>query len=1199
MPLVGTAWVDVEPDLSRFNNALTRRLKSMRVGFSVTARLNSKLFVRALANLRQHAANTAKGLAMIGVAGVKSLKLFAKTAKFTGIALLALFATATGVFAGLGAGIAGVGAAFLGLGVLIAAQNKQIKKTFTDVFSDIKKQAAQLAQPFVKPLMQVATIFKQTFAAIAPDLKSIFATLAPTLVPLVQGIATLIKGLMPVFSALASAVAPMIRDLAGSFGQLAKDLSGFFTPIINALQQVGGNLFSTLLGGIGKLLSALGPLLGAFVRIGAQLLGPLLKAVNAIVGSLVSLLVPVMKALAPIIKQLLAAFMPLIKALAAMFKPILMALTPVISIIAHALMSVLRAITPMLPLIGRLAGMLIGAFAGALKAILKAILPILPPLFRFIGQLLTRLMPVLTPIISLLGKVAGQLLSVLGKALLAILPSLMQIVNAILGLLPAITPLIPLIVQLAMAFIPLLPPLAGLIAALVNLLVPILRILITVIVKVVSFVLKLLIPVIQFLVKVISIVVKAITWFVKHVLGPAFRWLYTNVVKPVWAAIRTAISWAWNKIIKPVWAAIKWNIQKVLGPIFRWLYNNVVKPIWKAISLAIKIAWGVIKIVFAIIKWYITKVLGPVFRWIYNKVVKPVWHALGSAIHWVWTHVIRPAFNAVKRGVSAVGTAFRKGVDFIKRVWNGLKRVVAAPVNFVIGTIYDRGIRELFGKVGRAVGIKKNPLPYVPLVKYAEGGVEDHVAQIARPGAMRLWAEPETGGEAYIPLSPQKRGRSTQILGNVANRFGYGLTPMADGGVITKFADGGFWNTLTNIWGGVKQAAGWVGGKIEDLGGWLFDHSVGALWTKWGGGIKKAIESLASRGGSWGQIIKRVPEMLLKKIIEFFQGKVDAMGGGSKALDWAVKQKGKPYRWGATGPNAFDCSGLTSQAWLHGVGKWIGRTTYDQARTGKHIPRSKALPGDLWEPNPGHVMMFANPGGTGPRGMFEAQQTGVPIKFSPFRGPGGLGLHYSGGRYGGGPGSGGKVNGSWRDLVTRVLRELGVFSRYNVNSVLRSIQQESGGNARAVQRVHDINSGVDPAEGLNQVIGATFRAYAGKYRSRGRFDPYANIYASVRYARARYGRSWASVMARPGGYDSGGWLPPGLSMVNNATGRPEPVFNPHQWEVIERGVKGGDGASLMRDVYIQQRESASVGDAVNELDHMLRKSKLGGVHGRP
>ncbi|MFF5009645.1 phage tail protein [Streptomyces phaeochromogenes] len=64
---------------------------------------------------------------------------------------------------------------------------------------------------------------------------------------------------------------------------------------------------------------------------------------------------------------------------------------------------------------------------------------------------------------------------------------------------------------------------------------------------------------------------------------------------------------------------------------------------------------------------------------------------------------------------------------------------------------------------------------------FANGG-EDHSAQIAGP-TMRVWAEPETGGEAYIPLSTAKRPQSLEILEEVADRFGYGLEKFAKGGV--------------------------------------------------------------------------------------------------------------------------------------------------------------------------------------------------------------------------------------------------------------------------------------------------------------------------------------------------------------------------------------------------------------------------------
>ena len=56
---------------------------------------------------------------------------------------------------------------------------------------------------------------------------------------------------------------------------------------------------------------------------------------------------------------------------------------------------------------------------------------------------------------------------------------------------------------------------------------------------------------------------------------------------------------------------------------------------------------------------------------------------------------------------------------------------------------------------------------------YARGGLrEQHVAQIAPAGAWRVWAEPETGGEAYIPLATSKRTRSLEIWRETGRRLG-------------------------------------------------------------------------------------------------------------------------------------------------------------------------------------------------------------------------------------------------------------------------------------------------------------------------------------------------------------------------------------------------------------------------------------------
>lgn len=92
-------------------------------------------------------------------------------------------------------------------------------------------------------------------------------------------------------------------------------------------------------------------------------------------------------------------------------------------------------------------------------------------------------------------------------------------------------------------------------------------------------------------------------------------------------------------------------------------------------------------------------------------------------------------------------------------------------------------------RVNISVGTTGNPVYTLPSGKkleadggmlnfYANGGIrEHHVAQIAAAGTMRVWAEPETGGEAYIPLAESKRSRSSAILADVAQQFGYQLVP--------------------------------------------------------------------------------------------------------------------------------------------------------------------------------------------------------------------------------------------------------------------------------------------------------------------------------------------------------------------------------------------------------------------------------------
>ena len=186
------------------------------------------------------------------------------------------------------------------------------------------------------------------------------------------------------------------------------------------------------------------------------------------------------------------------------------------------------------------------------------------------------------------------------------------------------------------------------------------------------------------------------------------------------------------------------------------------------------------------------------------------------------------------------------------------------------------------------------------IAAYAQGGIRDlesyangklpnqAVIEKARPHTLVQWAEPETGGEAFIPLAPGKRGRSTSILATVADIFGFQLVPqdqlpdsmsgllgaVAGGAVkrlvqgagadgVRRFADGGMLRSLADgqgasrpltgapyVWGGVNwgdcsgamSAFARMAAGLDPFGGRFSTATMGSQIQQMGGQL--------GRGGS-------------------------------------------------------------------------------------------------------------------------------------------------------------------------------------------------------------------------------------------------------------------------------------------------------------------------------------------------------------
>lgn len=160
-----------------------------------------------------------------------------------------------------------------------------------------------------------------------------------------------------------------------------------------------------------------------------------------------------------------------------------------------------------------------------------------------------------------------------------------------------------------------------------------------------------------------------------------------------------------------------------------------------------------------------------------------------------WTTVARTAkTNESRTALTGVRDA-AFGIPASRNV-----NVTTSGVQYAIGQLDNLAQRinnlirngNVHVSVGGGGGV---PLAAGGIVEFAGGGMtvqsfarggESHIAQIARPGDFRLWAEPETGGEAYIPLANDwRRPRAVSVLEAVSRRFGLQVAPQGTGGGTT------------------------------------------------------------------------------------------------------------------------------------------------------------------------------------------------------------------------------------------------------------------------------------------------------------------------------------------------------------------------------------------------------------------------------
>lgn len=331
---------------------------------------------------------------------------------------------------------------------------------------------------------------------------------------------------------------------------------------------------------------------------------------------------------------------------------------------------------------------------------------------------------------------------------------------------------------------------------------------------------------------------------------------------------------------------------------------------------------------------------------------------------------------------------------------------------------------------------------------------------------------------------------------------------------------------------------------------------------------------------------------------------VDPVGNAMRGdvIAFAKKFIGTPYVWGGSEPGGFDCSGLVEFVLNH-FKIHPPRTAHEQQKWAPHESKKAALPADLafWG-NPAHHVAFW----LGNNKILQAPHTGANVEISSVN----QGSDFAG--FGSVPGLGGATSSvpgvaQWRSTILNVLRML-----HQPASLLRDVEilikGESNGVANA-GNLGDRNARAgNPSMGLAQVIGPTFRAYAGRFAhtppmSHGvSLDPTANVYAGLNYGIHNYG-SIANIpgirSVNRGGpylpYDAGGSLHPGLSLVYNGTGRNETVLPPAEsaaLRAIAEHRSGDGGGQFTGKLYLDSGQLLGVVDGRIEKQSAMHDRQL-------
>ncbi|MFD5491637.1 hypothetical protein ACFWH4_01515 [Streptomyces sp. NPDC127091] len=408
------------------------------------------------------------------------------------------------------------------------------------------------------------------------------------------------------------------------------------------------------------------------------------------------------------------------------------------------------------------------------------------------------------------------------------------------------------------------------------------------------------------------------------------KWLWNNALKPAFEGIASLAMWLWNSAFKPVF---QW-----IGDKAKWLWNQAIKPAWSGIQTGAKWMWEkALRPIFRFI-WEGLQTVGGWAKWLWKNAIKPAWDGIVSAGKWAWDKGIKPVFDRFKEIIRSLKGTFNTAVDSIKTAWDKVKDVAKKPVNFIVDTVYNKGIVGVWNKVAGAFGA-----PKLDKYKFASGGIMPgytpgrDVHQFMSPTGGRLEL---SGGEAIMrPEFTRAVGSGfVGTMNSIAKSHGSqgikaALAPMlggnprtstdtslrySGGGVVQSFADGGIFGWIKDKASDAVGAGSAAWNKIKEGASWLKD----GLEASARAGVKHVVDPLLKNfpgaDTGFGKMVRRIPTKIIDALFGYSK-EADKRGAGgiggpriAAALKWAKTQHGLPYQWAGNGNPSWDCSGFMS-----------------------------------------------------------------------------------------------------------------------------------------------------------------------------------------------------------------------------------------------------------------------------------------------